>query len=117
MSSSLLSERKLFGLLELDASGTVLYSKLDAAGGNSDYCAADVAGHNFYSEVAPFKNIEELHQRLDSFSRSSEQATSFAFNCNYSDGAVPVRILLARINERTNGDHKKSLLVHIKKVE
>lgn len=116
MSSSLLSQRKLFGLLELDATGTVLYSNLDTDG-NSDYQAADVAGHNFYSEVAPFKNAEELHKRLDSFHHSSEQAQSFVFDCKYEDGAVPVRILLARVDERTNGDHKKSLLVHIKKAQ
>lgn len=116
MSSSLLSQRKLFGLLELDAAGTVLYSKLDTDG-NSDYRTADVAGHNFYSEVAPFTNVEELHQHLDLFHRSSEQAKSFVFNCKYDDGAVPVRVLLARVNERTNGDDTKSLLVHIKKAE
>ena len=116
MSSMILSQQKLFGLLELDAAGTVLYSRLEGDG-NLDGSAADVAGHNFYSEVAPFMNVEEFHQRLDTFNRSSEQAKSFVFNCDYEDGAVPVRVLLARIRERTNGDHIKSLLVHIKKAD
>lgn len=108
------SQQKLFGLLELDQAGTVLYARLE---GNNKLTSSlpDVAGHNFYSEVASFQNVKEFHQRLDAFSCSSEQADSFVFNCNYEDGTVPVRVLLARIRERTNGYRTKSLLVHIKK--
>jgi hypothetical protein len=113
MSGAILSQQKLFGLLELDAAGTVLYSILD---GNLDGSAADVAGHNFYSEVAPFINVEEFHKCLDTFNNSTEQAKSFAFDCAYEDGAVAVRVVLARIREVKNGD-TKSLLVHIKKAD
>ena len=116
MGSVILSRQKLFGLLELDAAGTVLYCTLEADG-HGGGSAAGVAGHNFYSEVAPFRNVEEFHQRLDTFNRGSERAHSFIFNCDYEDGAVPVRVLLARIRERTNGEATKSLLVHIKKAE
>ena len=111
-----LSRQNLFGLLELDAAGTVLYSGIVTEGG-SDGSPANMTGHNFYSEVASFLNVEEFHQRLDTFDRGSEYANSFVFNCDYEDGAVPVRVLLARIRERTNGDHARSLLVHIKKVD
>jgi hypothetical protein len=114
MSCSILAPQKLFGLLELDAAGTVLYSRLE--GDNKlGSPAVDVAGLNFFSEVAPFLNVEEFHQRLDSFNRSSEHANSFLFNCDYEDGAVPVRVLLARISSRSNDERTKSLLVHIKK--
>lgn len=115
MSRLVLSRQKLFGLLELDAAGTVLYSKIELEG-VSEGSLSNVTGQNFYSEVAPFLNVEEFQHRLDIFGRSSEHAYSFVFNCDYEDGAVPVRVLLARIRERTNGDHTQSLLVHIKKV-
>lgn len=116
MSRSIRSRQNLFGLLELDAAGTVLYSGIGTEGG-SDGSPPDVTGHNFYSEVASFLNVEEFHQRLDTFDRGSEHADSFVFNCDYEDGAVPVRVLLARTRERTNGDHTRSLLVHIKKAD
>lgn len=116
MSRSILSRQKLFGLLELDAAGTVLYSRIETEGG-PDGSPSDVRGHNFYSEVVSFLNVEEFQHRLDIFGRGSEHAYSFVFNCDYEDGAVPVRVLLARIRERTNGDHTQSLLVHIKKVD
>lgn len=116
MSNVILSQQKLYGLLELDAAGTVLYSMLEADG-NLDGSAADVAGYNFYSEVALFRNVDEFHQRLDAFNRSGEQANSFVFNCDYEDGAVSIRVLLARIREPTNDGRTKSLLMHIRKAE
>ena len=116
MSRSILARQKLFGLLELDAAGTVLYSRIEPEGG-TDCPPSDVTGHNFYSEVAPFLNVEEFHYRLDIFGSGSEHAYSFVFNCDYADGSVPVRVLLARVRERTNGDHTQSLLVHIKKAD
>lgn len=114
MSRSILSQQKLFGLIELDAIGTVLYSRIETEG-DPGGSPSDVTGHNFFSEVAPFLNVEEFHQCLDAFNRSSEYANSFLFNCDYEDGAVPVRVLLARICERSNDYRTKSLLVHIKK--
>lgn len=116
MSSLILAQHKLFGLIELDATGMVLYSRLDSDD-NLGHPATNIAGLNFYSEVAPFLNVEEFQQRLNTFDRSNEHANSFEFNCNYADGAVLVRVLLARIRERANGDRKKSLLVHIKKAD
>lgn len=116
MSRFILSRQKLFGLLELDAAGTVLYSRIETEGG-PDGSPSDARGHNFYSEVVPFLNVDEFHQRLDTFDSGGEHANSFVFNCDYEDGAVPVRVLLARIRERTNGDHTQSLLVHIKKAD
>lgn len=116
MSRFIPSRQQLFGLLELDAAGTVLYSRIETEGG-PDGSPSDVRGHNFYSEVVPFLNVEEFHQRLDTFDRGGEHANSFVFNCDYEDGAVPVRVLLARMSSRTNGDLTKSLLVHIKKAD
>jgi hypothetical protein len=114
MNSLIYSQQKLFGLLELDAAGTVLYSKLESDG-NLDGSTAKVTGLNFFSEVAPFMNIAEFHQRLEAFNRSTEQAYSFVFHCDYKDGAVPVRVILARIRERSNECRTKSLLIHIKR--
>jgi two-component system cell cycle response regulator DivK len=114
MSSMILSQQKLFGLIELNPEGTVLYSRLEGDD-NLDDPAINVEGLNFFSEVAPFQNVEEFQQRLDTFNRSREHANSFVFNCDYEDGAVPVRVLLARIRERSNDGRTKSLLVHIKK--
>jgi hypothetical protein len=108
-----LSTRKLLGLVELDAAGTVLYSRFDG-GQAADAAWPDVTGRNFYTEVAPFENVGEFRQQLDLFTRGSLPAHSLDFTCDYEDGPLAVRVLLARIRERTERDVTKSILVHIR---
>jgi hypothetical protein len=99
---------QLLGLLELDPAGTVLYARLERD------VRRDMSGMNFFSEVAPFKNVEEFRRRLEEFSKGKEQANSFNFTCDFEDDTVPVRVLVARIRERSNSERTKSILVHIR---
>ena len=113
MSSLILATQKLFGLLELDQRGTVIFSKLEAD--EKLATAAEVVGRNFFSEVATFLNVAEFRQRFETFDSNPEPSSSFMFNCDYEDGAVPVRILLARLKEDTK--YPGSVLVYIKKAD
>jgi photoactive yellow protein len=106
---------KFYGLLELDPAGRVLYSRIEQDGGAAAP-DSDVTGRNFYTDVAPFKNVGEFQHRLDSFNRSSQQADSIHFTCDYDDGPLAVKVLLARIRECSEHDVTKSILVHIRKV-
>ena len=109
MSVSLLTAQQLLGLFELDALGKVLYYRMDAAG-----TSPDMTGHNFYDEVAPFQNVEEFRQCVTEFTQGEKAADSFDFDCNYGGSDHPIRVLLARIRERVNRHHTKSILVHIR---
>lgn len=109
--------RKLFGLVELDASGTVLYTRFDSDGAAPFGVAPDYTGLNFYTEVAPFRNVAEFKSLLEGFSRGSQPAHSADFTCDYEDGPVYVRVLLARIRERSQADTTKSLLIHIRRAQ
>ena len=111
-----LAPRKLYGLIELDAAGTVLYSRLEGDGAGAG-TGPDLTGRNFYTEVAPFRNVGEFRQQLDIFSRSTQPAQSLDFTCHYDDGPLAVRVLLARIRERSRADATKSILVHIRKAQ
>lgn len=105
--------RKLYGLIEIDPAGTVLYTRFEGEAAAS-FASPDPAGRNFYTEVAPFTNVGEFRQQLDDFSRGSQPAHSIDFTCHYEDGPLPVRILLARIRERSERDVTRSILVHIR---
>ncbi|MDX6693482.1 MAG: hypothetical protein QOF02_1085 [Blastocatellia bacterium] len=115
MSASLLDQQKLFGLFELDTAGTVLYSRIELDDGG-DGITPDVAGRNFFNDIAPLENVEEFRRRISDFTRSEAQADSFHLSCRLSDGPLPVKVLLARICERSNGTRTKSILVHIRKI-
>lgn len=110
MSVSLLTAQELLGLFELDAAGKVLYYRRDAGGESSD-----MAGHNFYDEVAPFENIEEFRRCVTEFTSGAKAADSFTFDCHYEGSDHPVRVLLARICERMNRHSTKSILVHFRR--
>jgi hypothetical protein len=115
MNASLLSQQKLFGLFELDPSGTVLYSRIEPEG-HAHGSTPNVAGHDFFNEVAPFENAEELRRRVYDFTNGDGQADNFNFTCQCDGVPLPVKILLARIRERSDGNHTKSILLHIRKV-
>ena len=106
--------RRLYGLVELDQAGTVLYTRFEGDGAAA-LPERDCAGRNFYTEVVPFRNAGELRQKLEAFSKGSLPALSMDFVCDYEDGPVAVRILLARIRERAERDETKSVLVHIRR--
>ena len=112
MSSLIPAPQKLFGLVELDPRGTVIFSNLE---GEKLAGAADLLGRNFFSEVATFLNVAEFRQRFETFDNNPEPSSSFTFNCDYEDGAVPVRVLLARLRENTK--YPESVLVYIKKAD
>jgi hypothetical protein len=116
MKTSLLDREKLFGLFELDPIGTVLYSRIEPDGASSGG-EPSVAGHNFFDEVIPFENVDEFRQRITLFTHGDVQVGNFNFVCRLNDESLPVRVLLARIRERSNGEHTKSILVHIRKAQ
>jgi len=113
MRISLLTAQELLGLFELDAAGTVLYYRIEPRG-EPGSTSQDMAGHNFYDEVAPFENVEEFRRYVTKFTLGESPADSFNFGCRYDGGVQPVKVLLARIRERVNHDRTKSVLVHIR---
>lgn len=109
-----MTKQKLFGLFELDAAGTVLYSRVEPEG-DAPAVRPDFAGRNFYAEVAPFENVEEFRRRVTGFAQGVSPAHTFSFDCRYGGDTLPVSVLLARVRERTCGERTRSVLVHIRK--
>jgi hypothetical protein len=114
MSASLLTGEELFGLFELDEAGTILYSRIEPDG-QPGGGGPDMSGCNFYEEVAPFENVAEFRRLVTEFAHGASPADSFKFDCRYDGCVHPVKVLLARIRERTDYDRIKSVLVHIRR--
>lgn len=115
MAATTTARQKLFGMFELDAADTVLYSRVEGVGRGDYVASADLNGRALFEAVCPFANADELRQRINSFRSNGAQADSFDFTCEYDDGPVPVRILLARVRERTDRESTKSVLIHIRR--
>ncbi|MDQ3687079.1 MAG: hypothetical protein M3430_16005 [Acidobacteriota bacterium] len=117
MGTSVLNNRKFFGLVELDALGRVIFCSPMSESNFSNGIADGIKGRDFFSEVAPFENAEEFRQCINNFRASSRQASSINFTCRYQDGPLNVRVLLARIRERPDEHLTKSILVHVRKAQ
>lgn len=108
-------QQKLFGMFELDAANTVLYSRVEGAAPGGVQPSPDFNGRALFEGVCAFANAHELRQRINHFRSNGAQADSFDFTCQYDDGPVAVRVLLARVRERTDRDSTKSVLIHIRR--
>ncbi len=105
----------LFGLFELDEKGVVLYARVENGEPNS-LPAGDLAGRNFFNEVEPFVTGDEMRSKIVSFTRGTNIADSFRSAFRLENGSLPVKVLLARILERTDNKRTKSVMVHIKRI-
>lgn len=108
------TQQKLFGMFELDASNTVLYSRVERDGRGDASPAPDLSGSVLFEVAAPFSNAAELRQLVNHFRSNGAQSDSFDFTCQYEDGPVTVRVLLARVREHTDQHSTKSVLIHIR---
>jgi hypothetical protein len=102
-----------FGLFELDADWTVLYYKPDIreTSGNGD---SEFVGRNLLTEVPALALSREFQDRLNDFRKSHAPADSFHYTFSSERGQIQVKILLARLHERSGLDSTESILLHIR---
>lgn len=101
------------GLLELDASGTVLYFKPDREG-PSNWSASEVVGRNLFRDIAPIAEDSDFQERIKAFRRKGTPADSFHFTFGVNQNYLSVKVLLARIHEQSELGSMESMLVHIR---
>ena len=114
MSTSLIPTQRPLGLFELDAEGTILFSRLEPDGRPGDGRGAELAGRNFYEEVAAFDNADELRRMIKGFLRGGGPADSFDFTSRSGGEAVPLRVLLARVRERSDAGSTAAVILHLR---
>lgn len=110
-----LFEQSEICLFEISDSGTVLYCRA-----NADVqligTSAEAVGRNFFDEVAPFENTEELRPRLNRFVKSNYATERFVFDCQVKNRIVPAKIMLVRVAEQSGGEYGKTTIVDIRKI-
>jgi hypothetical protein len=105
-----------FGLFELDLMGKVMYSRVDP-NNSSVNLPKDLTGLNFFDEVAPFENIEELRRRFRYFAKGSDSAQKFTFICQSGEQPLEVKVMLTQISEREFDGKEKLIIVDIRKAQ
>jgi len=113
MSVKFSDQEESLGIFELDDDGTVIYSSFEES--NSWVGAEkDIKGRDFFNEVLAFTNVAELQRRLEAFKAEEIPARSFDFVCHFHQQSVPVKVLLARLCDKLDGQ-PRSILIHLRR--
>lgn len=110
-----MSERQPFdvpplGFFELDGAWTVLYYKPDRGGSAH---VEQVVGLNFFKDIAAISRCGDLQEKIEGFRHGPRPAHHFTHTFEHDHGSLEVKVLLARIHEKTPGGGD-SVFVHIK---
>lgn len=111
--ASNLTSEELFGLFELDAAGTVLYSRV-RQDNQLINAKPDWIGQNYFEEVAPFENIGEFRRRFTNFIRGRQTAESFTFDCRFRETIVPVKVMMAGAYEVGSSEPANIVILDIR---
>lgn len=107
-----------YGLLELDAEGRVIYYRSENKGLFTTP-ESEIMGCNFFTDIAAIAGAKELQNEIKNFRRGHAAAYSFNFEFALKKRSLPVRVLLARVRERSplgGTESVESLYVHIRPV-
>jgi len=97
-----------YGLLELDADGTVIrYSP--ALERYSEVQANDVLGRHFFRDVLPEEQFKDFQSRFQLFMLHGQNVDRFSASFNSDEGQVKVQVLLARVAAQ-NGQERLALV-------
>lgn len=102
-------------LFELDAEGTVHYSRLRRNPEELEIEPESV-GRNFFDEIAGFENVDEFRQRFRYFVKGTSSTENFNFDFRYRENAVPMRVMLVRVSENGYDEHARLIIVDIRKI-
>lgn len=105
-----------YGLMELNEAGTVIYYKSENKGLFAGP-ETEIIGRNFFTDIAVVAEAKDFQSQIREFRRGHMPARSFNFTFESKHHRLPVRVLLARIHERsTTGslESAESVFVHIR---
>ncbi len=113
MSLKAFDHEESLGIFELDENNLVIYSSFEESN-NWIGAEKDIEGRDFFHEVLAFTNVADLQRRLETFKAEAIPARSFDFVCHFHHHSVPVKVLLARLCDKLDGQ-PRSILVHLRR--
>ncbi len=105
-----------FGLLELDAAGTVFCYKPDIEE-DTRTPELDIIGKNFFTDVVPVAQAAELQAQFKRFRECHDPIRSLTFTFKSEHESIPTIILLASMREQSAQSRAETILVHIRKAK
>jgi len=98
-----------FGLYELAKDGTILYSRPRNGEGLRD-SEPGLIGRDFFRDIFPCHNIEDLRRQFRHFITGDRPVHSFVFDCLFEREIVRAKVFLTRAYENDH-DHAGGIVI------
>lgn len=102
-----------FGLMELDAAGTVTQYRPD--GREASNSLLYLIGCNLFEDVAPIAQVKEFRDRFHFLVQSPLPTEVFNLKFKDSEASVQARIMMAQAGEQSHSGNGKLVLVSVTK--
>ncbi|HEX6125782.1 MAG TPA: hypothetical protein VFZ23_10470 [Pyrinomonadaceae bacterium] len=100
----------VFGLYELSGDGTVLYSRARNEEGLREP-AHDLVGQDFFRDIAPFENTDDLRRHFRRFITSDRPVDTFVFDCLIKSEVVRAKVHMTRAYEHDRDHHAEGIVI------
>lgn len=111
-SEELLNSSNMCGFYELDAQGTVLYSR-PKHGGKFDQPNWSAVGLNFFTDIFHCRNANDLRRRFTNFVSEKHSTETFVFGGQTSEKVIPLRVMFVCISERNENKREVRFYVDL----
>lgn len=101
-----------FGLLKLDASGTVIHYS-PAAEQNSEVPADNIVGRNFFNDIMPCPQVRQFKSRFLAFMAYGDLVQRFTISFPFEQSGIKAQIVLARITQQAQLGSERLALVRL----
>jgi hypothetical protein len=100
---------EVFGLYELADDGTILYSRPRVGDGFND-AQREVVGQDFFRDVFPCRNIDDLRRHFRRFITEAKPVDTFVFDGLFEEEIVRAEISMTRAYEHDQ-DHGGGIVI------
>lgn len=101
-----------YGLFELDEAGTVVHYSPPTEKNHNGFKDA-VVGRNFFKDIAPLPELQNLKSRFLTFMAFGDSVERFSVSFPFGEEVVKIQIALARVTERSEVGSKRFALVRL----
>lgn len=103
----------LFGVFELDSSGTVLYYGARDKSRQLE-SKTNLIGRNFFEEITAFENAPEFQRRFKRFINDSAATENFDFSFQTREKVTKAKVMMLHVRERDFDKNANLVIVDIR---
>jgi hypothetical protein len=108
-------DSEVFGLYELASDGTILYSRPRAGDGLHPAQNA-IVGQDFFRDIFPCRNIDDLRRHFRQFITGDRSVDSFLFECLFEQETVRAKVFMTRAYENDHAHAGDIVIMDIRQV-